>query len=147
MRHFFPLSHHRSKLYEYAGEKRNELRWDQNQACVELNVVQLRHLPLSVPAARGGQTFAVVSSCASLEMQVVGCSRLADFNKGSLLFSSALKCKLFHRARPLSNTAECKMNTAIRCHANSLCFLEHRNLLASCGSGSTWSAFHLKSLC
>lgn len=93
-----------------------------------------------------GQTFPVVSSCASLEMQVVGCSRRPDFNKDSLLFSSALKCKLFHRALLLSNTTECKMNTAIRCHTNSLCFLEHHNLLASCGSGSTWSACHLNSL-
>lgn len=143
---FSPLTHHGSELHECAGEKWSELRGDQIRACVEMNVVQLRHLPASVQTARGGRTFPAVSSCASLEMQVVGGSRRPDFNKDSLLFSSALKCKLFHRALLLSNTAECKMNTAIRCHTNSLCFLEHHNLLASCGSGSTRAAFHLNSL-
>lgn len=77
----------------------------------------------------------------------VGCSRHADFNKDSLLFSSALKCKLFHRSLLLCNTTERKTNTAMLCRTKSLCFLEHHNVPTSCSSGSTWSAFHLKSLC
>lgn len=116
---------------------------DQNQVCVEINVVQVRHLQ----SAREGQKFLVVSGCASLEMLAVGCSRRPDFNRDSLLFSSALKCKLFHRSLRLSNTAERKMNTVVPCRTNSLCFLEHHNLPASCSSGATRSASHLKPLC
>lgn len=108
---FFPLSHHGSELYEYAGEKWSEVWWDQIRACVEINVVQLRNLPTSVRSARGGRTFPVVSSRTSLEMQVAACRRRPDFNKDSLLCSSALKCKLFHRALLHSNATECKMNT------------------------------------